>query len=418
MKRVLIISELFDPQNVIGALRPTKIREFLIQKGYYVDVITKSFSAQNEYTENGKVWRIDAIRADSNNSSTLVSNYNTNCFIRELKRAKRTLLSIRKSKTYCHDVVEFVKEKKINISDYNAVITTFGPVSSIMIGLELKKNFPNVNWVCDFRDPMVVEEVSCFLKPLMSLFQRKACKMADHIVAVSNGYIKRICGDKYISKRHMIPNGYDTADIAVSESCVLSTNTLHISYVGTLYEGKRKITPLFCALRELADEGKVDLNKLCFDYAGRDGSFLLAQANEFGLSSIVCDHNVLSRDECLKLQFSSHLLVLSTWNNRGEEGVFPGKFLEYMLIGRPIISLTDGNIPDSEVTSVMRDGRFGIAYESVRDKEDRITLKKYIESCYCEWLQNGSISFEPEQEVLERYNYNNIIRQIEELIRE
>ena len=61
MKRILIISELFYPQNVIGALRPTKIREYLIKKGYIVDVITKSFSDQNDDSENGIIWRIDAI---------------------------------------------------------------------------------------------------------------------------------------------------------------------------------------------------------------------------------------------------------------------------------------------------------------------------------------------------------------------
>ena len=190
----------------------------------------------------------------------------------------------------------------------------------------------------------------------------------------------------------------------------------HIAYVGTLYEGKRKITPLFQVLRELADEGQVDLNKIFFDYAGGDGSYLLAQASGYNMGSVVRDHGVLPRKECLKMQFSSHLLVLSTWNNRGEEGVFPGKFLEYMLIRRPIISITDGNMPEGEVTSVMREGDFGVAYESIRDKEEIALLREYIRICYSEWLQKGSITYEPVQEVLERYNYNRIIKQIEELI--
>lgn len=389
MKHILLISELFYPQNVIGALRPTKVRELLIKEGYTVDVITKSFSEDSYDTENGIVWRVDAVRSIELKESATVVPARRNRLILELKRAKRTAISIKNGKCYCKHVFQFIEKQNINISDYDAVITTFGPVSSIMIGLEMKKRFTDVNWICDFRDPMVVKEISTFLKPVMSSFQNKACKKADHIVAVSNGYLKRICGDKYISKRHMIPNGYDTDDIAVSESCVQPVDVLHITYVGVLYEGKRKITPLFRVLHELADMGEIDLNRICFDYAGRDGTFLCVQADEFGLSSMIQDHGVLSRKECLKLQFSSHLLVLSTWNNRGEEGVFPGKFLEYMLIGRPIISLTDGNLPDGEVTQVMREGKFGVAYESVKDKEAIVQLKHYIKTCYDEWLQKA-----------------------------
>ena len=416
MKRILIISELFYPQNVIGAIRPTKIREYLIKKGYTVDVITKSFYDQIDDSENGIIHRIDAIEESENKRLVRSVFQKNNCFIREMKRAKRTIISLKKGYRYCRQVIDCIKKQNIDLFEYAAIITTFGPVSSVMIGLKIKNKYHNVNWICDFRDPMVVQEVSVFLNPFMAFLQRQACRSADHIVAVSNGYLRRICGNKYTSKRHMIPNGYDSTDLTGFESCVPPTDSFHIAYVGTLYEGRRKITPLFQVLQELADEGQVDLDKICFDYAGGDGSYLLAQASGYNMGSVVRDHGVLPRKECLKMQFSSHLLVLSTWNNRGEEGVFPGKFLEYMLIRRPIISITDGNMPEGEVTSVMREGHFGVTYESIRHNEDIITLKKYVKSCYSEWLQKGSITFEPVQEVLDRYNYNNVIKQIEELI--
>ena len=331
MKKILIVSELFYPQNAIGALRPTKIRNALVKKGYLVDVITKSFSSQYESPERGNIWRIDAVEK-SNSLNSNVSAVVTSKFFKEFRCAKRTIIAINKGKHYYNHVIDFIETQNIDLSVYEAILTTFGPISSIMIGLNIKKKYPEINWICDFRDPMVVEEISVFMKPFMYIFQRMACKNANHIVAVSNGYLKRICGNQYKQKRHMIPNGYDITDKRISDDYSPSVDTLHITYVGTLYEGKRKITPFFRVLRELADEGQVDLHKICFDYAGREGSFLISQANEYDLGSIVHDHGVLPRNECLKLQFSSHLLVLSTWNNRGEEGVFPGKFLEYMLI--------------------------------------------------------------------------------------
>lgn len=415
MKRILIISELFYPKNAIGALRPTKIRKYLTEKGCTVDVITKSFSEKDSF-ENGRIWRIDAV-ADTESSVTAAPHSPDKGLIKELKRAKRTLISIKSSKHYCRDVMRFIDTHPVPISEYDAVFTTFGPVSSVLIGLELKKRYPKIKWLCDFRDPMVVEEVSVFLKPYMRALQNRACRAADKIIAVSDGYLKRICNGRYSDKSYMIPNGYDPSDIPDMPSAK-TDGVLHFAYVGTLYEGKRKITPLFRALRELADEGKLELQKLCFDYAGRDFHFLCEQARYYNLNCILKDHGMLKRAECLDLQSSADFLILCTWNNRGEEGVFPGKFLEYMLFNKPIIALVDGNRANSEVACVMREGNFGTACELLGGEKDYSALKAYIEKQYRLFEEHRSLEFAPSQKVLDRYNYENIIRRIEELINE
>ena len=418
MKRVLIVSELFYPQNEIGALRPTKIFELLSKRGYIVDVITKSYSAEDSTNSKGRIWRIDATKP-TNPKSTLITAKKVgtqNKFVLELKHIKRTWMSIISARDYYKKVVRFIRERNQCMKDYSTVFTTYGPISSILIGIKKKKKYPDINWICDFRDPMVVEECPMLFKPMMTFLQRKACIHADHIVAVSYGYLKRICGNRFESKRHMIPNGYDMTDLVDVNQCVQPRDVLHISYVGSMYEGKRRLTPLFYALRELIYSNKIDINRISFDYAGLDSVFVLEQAEEYGLTSIVKIFGHLSRSECLKLQCTSHLLVLATWNNRGEEGVFPGKFLEYMLIGHPIISLTDGCLPNSEITSVIREGHFGIAYESIMDDTDKDQLMDYLKNVYFEWLQTGRITYEPLHNVLDRYNYDNIILKIEELI--
>lgn len=413
MKRILIISELFYPKNAIGALRPTKIRKYLTEKGYTVDVITKSF-AEKDSIENGRIWRIDAV-ADTQGGVTAAPRSNDKGLIKELKRAKRTLISIKSSKHYCRDVIRFIDTNPVPISEYDAIFTTFGPVSSVLIGLELKKRYPKIKWLCDFRDPMVVEEVSVFLKPYMRALQNRACRAADKIIAVSNGYLKRICNGRYSDKSYMIPNGYDTSDMPDMPSA-RADGVLHFAYVGTLYEGKRKITPLFRALRELADEGKLELQKLCFDYAGRDFQFLCEQAEIYNLNGIVKNHGMLTREECLDLQNSADFLVLCTWNNRGEEGVFPGKFLEYMLFNKPIIALVDGNIANSEVAQIIREGSLGIAYEQANGEADFKALKDYIKNAYHSFFKNGRADFEPSVEVAERYNWDRLILKIEEIL--
>lgn len=411
-KRILIVSELFSPQNEIGALRATKMQKYLINLGYVVDVITKSFSHCDEVLSEGKIWRIDSQRLEGKD---IVVTQKKNKKFQALRQAKRTLLAIAKGKHYCKKVFAYLNNNNIDILKYDIVITTFGPISSVFIGLTIKKIFPQVHWICDFRDPMVVSEVSVFLKPVMRFYQNKACKKADAITTVSNGYLKRICGKKYVNKSYMIPNGYDEDDIE-NYAGMFNDGKVHISYVGSLYEGKRKITPLFKAVSELIDEGKINKEEISFDYAGRDFEPFFRQAEQYVVGSMVTNHGALSRKQCLELQFSSDFLILSTWNKKGEEGVFPGKFLEYMLIHKPIISITDGNLANGEVTEVMKEGNFGITYEAKNDEEDYKKLKEFIECKYSEWKNNGKVYFNPNKDVLDRYNYKNLIAELEAVI--
>ncbi len=416
MKRILIISQLFYPTNRIGALRPSKICKFLIERGYDIDVITEYPSNGIYNLEHCNVYSLKQTPSNMNKSSDSVQRTClTGYFWNQLRYFKRGYPSYRAGKKYAKKAMSLFENGTLNAADYDACFTTFGPISSILIGIDLKSKYHIRNWICDFRDPIVVKMSSVLMLPLYKHLQNKACQYADKIVSVSNGYIHRICGNKYLEKSHMIPNGYDISDSNTNYK-KRKNNKLTLAYVGALYDGKRDITPVFRALAELGSAGEIDISNVEFAYAGLNFTSLASQAKQYNMQKILKDCGKLSREDCLQLQYDSDILVLSTWNERGEEGVFPGKFLEYMLIGRPIISLTCGEIPDGEVTLVMREGNFGIAYESARDKDDYAKLKQYLKDCYFEWSQNGTVTHKPVQSVLDRYNYNNIIDRLERLI--
>ena len=110
------------------------------------------------------------------------------------------------------------------------------------------------------------------------------------------------------------------------------------------------------------------------------------------------------------------MLILATWNTEKECGVFPGKLLEYMLIGKPIVTTVTGDVPDSEVAQVVREGNLGIVYEEVNSEADFAKLKEYILTQYNYKVSGKELPFNPEQSVLDRYNYDTIIKRIEALI--
>lgn len=418
MKKVLIISEMFFPSNAVGAVRPTKISKYLTKLGYEVDVVTKnSVDKQNQNVFFHKIYAWDG-NVSSFETPMVTSQHTTPQKHSWIYRKLYSIFYLMKNILNARATVSRLKRLlngELGENKYDVVISSFGPLSSLLCGLYYKKSHPEVKWICDFRDPVVVDVVSKIFHPYYRYLQNKACKKADVITTVSKGYFDRICGKKYASKAFMIPNGYDRED-ATAFNEHRKNEKLTFAYAGILYSGKRDISPLFAAIRELIDEGVVSPEKICVEYAGRDFMYLDEQAQKYCLRDVLCNHGQMNRKECLEFQHNSDILLLATWNDKNEIGVFPGKFLEYMLMNKPIVALVSGDIPDSEVKVVMDEGNFGVVYEEASDRVDFENLKNYIKREYNEWSVSKKISFEPKKEVLERYNYRTIIRQIEDLI--
>lgn len=436
--KILFISYLFAPMNIIGAVRPTKIVDGLVKDGYIVDVVT---SAEDKTiksdglsvpTQINNVYKIKKSgmfsflaeipkKLKKGGAKQPVASESTGVaktsWKTELKKEIRGFLF----QLFLHfDFLSFLKGFKDALKsgsiqrDYDVIYTSYGPLSSLLCGMYAKKKMPSSKWICEFRDPVVNVVLSKSFRSYYGRIQNKACRRADEIIAVSNGYVERICGSTYHEKAHMIPNGYDLKD--KPENCKISSDAIELAYVGILYGGKRDLSPLFSAIRELIDENKIEPDKIIFNYAGVEFPVVKKQASQYGVERILKDYGVLARADCLDLQMSSHALVLSTWNDENEYGVFPGKFLEYMLMGKPIISVVDGNLKNSEVTQVIKEGNLGCSYESANRELDFPELKKFVYRLYSDTISGSGFKFSPSQEVLDRYNYDNIIRSIEALL--
>jgi len=425
MKNILIISYLFHPNNTIGALRATKMAKFLSQNGYIVDVVSADVPIE-KYVERNKYVNNEYIISLNKHSSLFCVNSHTciknldrktkhsslkhNKIFDELRNFKRGYMQKKIMNIFNKNFKLLLNSDLFDIKKYDTVLSTFGPTCNVQCGLYCKKKCSNINWICDFRDPMSTQDLPMFYRPFNYFLQKNALKHSDKLVAVSNGYLTRICKGKYQNKSYMIPNGYDKEDIKIYSS--EQNRDLNITYVGSLYEGKRDISVIFKVLSEITEAGIIDRSRICFNYAGNDIKALNDQASRYNLIDIIKDHKMLSREACLQLQCSSDFLVLSTWNYKNEFGVFPGKFLEYMLINKPIIAIVNGDLAESEVKEVMEEGNFGVTYEYINDSNDYPKLKEYLIYQINSYLNKRNLKFSPINEVVERYSYDNIIKRI------
>lgn len=390
----------------------------MLEHGYEVDVFTRYKVSREELTSKKICSNLYGLYEYKPQEQYSDQQKHHGFLYSVLYRMYLNLKNIVCAKQYCKAFAyQLSHNTDLCNKQYDVAFSTFGPLSSLFCGMYYKKTHPETRWVCDFRDPVVVKYVNFLFKPYYAYIQRKACKKADAIVAVSNGYLERICKGKFKEKSYMLPNGYDLEDALLKPHCEGRSNQLQITYVGALYGGDRDLSPLFRAISELVEENLIKAEDISLHYAGREFHVLEKQAEPYNMKNILVDYGTLTRENCLKLQFGADILLLSTWNNKDEYGVFPGKILEYMLIGKPIISLTNGDMPSGEITQVIREGHLGIAYEDACDAIDFPKLKEYIKTCYDEIKTGGNIKFSPEQAVLDRYNYDFVIEKLEKILK-
>jgi hypothetical protein len=78
-------------------------------------------------------------------------------------------------------------------------------------------------------------------------------------------------------------------------------------------------------------------------------------AASLGLSGVVSFRDTVAHAETLKIERSSHILVLIKHANPLYDGLVPGKLYEYIGVGRPILALA----PEGEAASIVRRHRRG-----------------------------------------------------------
>ena len=427
MKKILILSYNFAPRQTVGVIRPTKLAQALAEAGNQVDVVcVKPFGnldhSFDAVLEKLNITYIDRIIVEEKatpagakpKAAPAPAPKKKNTLIRKAKTEVREILKITRSIDFARKFEKIVLADKEKYSSYDACFSSYGPVASHLMGIVMKKHCPNVKWIADFRDPMVVNLTTPLTKKYRGDLQEKVCRKADVLVAVSNGYADRIFGEKYKAKSKVIYNGFDRSDIDVEG--IEPDGLFSFTYVGALYAGKRDIRPLFDVLKELCDEGSIDRNDIVINYGGNNLHILADQAAQFGLEDRIRDHGMLPRAKSLELQASARHLIHATWNEKGENGVFPGKFLEYIMMGRSIISLVSGDEPNSEVTVVVKKAGLGITYEEVTKDSDRTALKEYILNDYINYKAGRVPDLHINADEVNRFDFANAARQIEELI--
>ena len=132
----------------------------------------------------------------------------------------------------------------------------------------LKKWYPQVYWIADFRDLIIDPHYNHILlsENHIILFSERYFVRADLLTTVSDGLASHLRALQ--SKRDHLRNGVSM----MQQPIPVSSDTFTMAYTGSMFLDKRNAAPIFQAIQELMQEVKMD-DDIRIVYAGKDGQF-------------------------------------------------------------------------------------------------------------------------------------------------
>lgn len=431
MKKLLIISDYFAPDNEIAAVRLTKIAKYLVLSGYIVDVLRRGNSGRKEDP---------LLKRDLIYFNKIYFNYNSGIFNfiynklfvipvnnqKIISKRQKYKLLINKNNFFIllknnilailYELINynyfkyFTSNLKIKFNEYSIVFSSYGPMSSHFIGDYIKKKSKNIFWIADFRDNVGNNSnIPLLIKYYRKYLEKRIVNKADMITIATSE-----CCCRKSSKIHVIPNGYDIDDFVMPNYNGKNKKFI-ISYTGTMYNGMCDLLIFFKIISELIDDGIISYNEIEIKYLGRDSDIFLRQAKIFSIDKIIKNYGFVSRTESLNVQNNSNALILMAWNSFENKGVLTGKLYEYFMAKKPILCFISGNKINSELKKMIMESKSGFCFEEANFNNDYNIMKNYIKEIIFSWKKNKQI-FYPDVEYIEKYNYKSIVNNILELI--
>jgi glycosyltransferase involved in cell wall biosynthesis len=308
--------------------------------------------------------------------------------------------------------VLWVKPSVVFLNDYiknnniETLITTGPPHSLHLIGLKLKEENKNLNWIVDFRDPWTTIgyhkalKISNFAQKKHKFLEHKVLNCADSIIVTSPTTKKEF---EHLTSKPIvvITNGFDD----FPKEVVVLDKKFTIAHIGS-FLSNRNPKILLQILEELVSERPEFATNFEFKIIGKVSEEILKSIESFNLNRYVNNLGYVSHKEAVMHQKSAQVLLLIEIDSVETKCIIPGKLFEYMNSGRPIIGIGPMG---SDFERIIDDTQTGF-FVNYSEKEK---LKKIIVNYFNSFL-TGNLIANPIG--IEKYSRKHLTSQLAELI--
>ena len=289
------------------------------------------------------------------------------------------------------------------------VLVTVPPFSALVVGTALKREFPSLALVSDFRDEWLTFYLrdfefqdSDYTRRRAETIERETVESSDLVVAV-NQSSRDVIRQRYPlqpdSKFMVVPNGYDPEAFAGFVPRVQQSARMVVTHVGTVY---KTASPHYYL--DAVDALPEDIrNHIETRFVGRVSESELGCLQD--RKSQVTLLGFLPQAEAVKYMEDTDYLLLTMTNDIS----VPGKLFEYMATGKPILAVA---APGSEVDQILQATATGIT----ASPNDSNAIRRMLIRAFEAWRDHGKL-IDREGEPVQRYERPRLAKEYGRLMR-
>ena len=287
-------------------------------------------------------------------------------------------------------------KRLIEEGNIKSIYSSFGPYADHYVAWLLKRKYPYLKWIADFRD-LQIEPIykNVIWKGYQQKIERKVLSKADMITCISQGFVDQL--KVYNRPTKSILRGIEL------RSPVKQYDQFTIGYTGSLYFDYRDPRPLFKVLKELIRSNKIDSGELQIIYAGRDSVKFDQWVKEYNLNNCFIDKGLVTQEEAKIIQNKSHINLLLTSSSPALTGVITGKVFEYFEALNPTLCLISG-VYDPEFESLFKELDAGVVVYAPERTHGK--MREFILSKYEEWKTTHRVASSIKTKIItEKYSW-------------
>jgi hypothetical protein len=370
---ILYISYYFPPVGTVGSLRNYNIARELssvFQNSYLITTAFKPFVLTEQF-DQGFLEIFELKQLDYRYLAQYITgNPSINNALNEKRNANTTILSSKLLDSYPGNIVWgeggwlYVRNgirkgiQLIESGKVTHVYSSYRPMADHYIAYKLKRRFPELNWIADFRDmPVDQHRRNVFFPGWHDNRYKEIFGTADLVVTVSNGLKGQLL--KYNDNVLVVKNGIRKLFLPKNPAL---PDKFTVTYTGSLYPGFQDPSSFFRAVYDLLQNGLWKENDIQLVYAGKDFRIWEGFVKAFGLEGISINKGMVSLSESIRLQHESHLNLLLTWSGEHAKGILTGKLFEYLTAQKPVLCMVNGQKDEELEEMILINSRSAVFY--------------------------------------------------------
>lgn len=395
-----MLANQFPPMGGSGVQRTLKFVKYLPEYGIEPIVVTKKYKGKlvdetllEEVPKGTKIYRLKAYETVENQS-----------ILRLPIKFIGTRLTPPDGEYFWYYFNREEVAKIFEKENIDCIYSTSYPYSGHLLGLYLKRKFPHIKWIVDFRDEWTNNPYYAdnFFKKLKYRRERKqedqVTNECDYLIANSKFMLDNFIKDTPKLKNHStyIPNGYDETDFQGLKNQRDGGDNFVITHTGSLY-GKRRLTEFLEGLTLAIKEKQINKDRIEIRLVGNIHKSIVGEyAKKYNLEGQIKLYGYMPHRDSVQMLYNSDVLLLIIGKVEGAENFYSGKIFEYIRADRPILGL----VPEKGAAArVIEETNTG----TVVDPENIKGISKAIAYYYQLW-EKGELSHEPNWDKVKKYS--------------